>query len=93
MLINIQPLYKYRDYRLLFLGQFVSYFGNMLTYVALPYQLLVNTLLGPRVWITHLVAGLSSAFNGIHRPTWRCYCLSFGSIQLYPLNIRIHKFL
>lgn len=39
MLINLKPLFKYRDYRLLFLGQLVSWFGNMLTYVALPYQI------------------------------------------------------
>lgn len=39
MFINIRPLFKYRDYRLLYIGQFVSLFGNMLTYVALPYQM------------------------------------------------------
>ncbi|MBS0358689.1 MAG: MFS transporter [Proteobacteria bacterium] len=39
MLIKLGPLFKYRDYRLLYIGQFVSFFGNMLTYVALPYQM------------------------------------------------------
>jgi MFS family permease len=39
MLIDIKPLLKYRDFRLLYLGQFVSWFGNMLVYVALPYQI------------------------------------------------------
>jgi MFS family permease len=39
MLIDLSPFVKYRDFRWLFLGQFVSFFGNMLTYVALPYQI------------------------------------------------------
>jgi MFS family permease len=39
MLINIKPLFEYRDFRLLYFGQFIAYFGNMLTYVALPYQI------------------------------------------------------
>ena len=38
MLIDLSPLKKNRDYRLLFLGQFVSLFGSMITYVAVPYQ-------------------------------------------------------
>jgi MFS family permease len=123
MLINIKPLLKYREYRLLYFGQFVSYFGNMLTYVALPYQifhltnsslavgnvglvqlfpllvtslwggaladklnrkklllaaefglfvasllLLLNTLVEPKLWAIYLLAGVSSALNGFHRP-------------------------
>jgi MFS family permease len=39
MLLNPSPLMRYRDYRLLFIGQLVSAFGSMMTYVALPYQL------------------------------------------------------
>jgi MFS family permease len=38
MLLNLTPLLKYRDFRLLYMGQFISLIGNMLTYVALPYQ-------------------------------------------------------
>lgn len=38
MFINLSLLYRQRDFRLLFFGQFISLFGNMLTYVALPYQ-------------------------------------------------------
>jgi MFS family permease len=123
MLINLSPLFKYRNYRLLYLGQFVSMFGNMLTYVALPYQifhltnsslavgnvglvqlfpllvtslwggaladklnrkklllaaeiglflssllLLLNSLLTPHVWVIYVLAGLSSALSGFHRP-------------------------
>ena len=38
MLLDISPLRRHRDFRLLFLGQFVSFFGSMITYVAVPYQ-------------------------------------------------------
>ncbi|QDK38700.1 MFS transporter [Bdellovibrio sp. NC01] len=38
MFINISPLKKYRDYRLLFFGQMISFLGSMVSYVAIPYQ-------------------------------------------------------
>jgi MFS family permease len=38
MLLDLTPLRRHRDFRLLFAGQFVSFFGSMLTYVAVPYQ-------------------------------------------------------
>ncbi len=38
MFINISPLRKYRDYRLLYFGQLVSFLGSMVSYVAIPYQ-------------------------------------------------------
>lgn len=38
MLLDLSPLRRHRDFRLLFLGQFVSFFGSMITYVAVPYQ-------------------------------------------------------
>src|SRR6185436_11723724 len=38
MLLNIAPLRKHRDYRLLYTGQLVSMFGSMITYVAVPMQ-------------------------------------------------------
>lgn len=38
MLIDLSPLKKHRDFRLLFTGQLVSGFGSMMTYVAVPYQ-------------------------------------------------------
>jgi MFS family permease len=37
--IDIGPLRRHRDFRLLFVGQAASFFGSMVTYVALPYQL------------------------------------------------------
>ena len=39
MLLDTSPLRRHRDFRLLFIGQFVSFFGSMITYVAVPYQL------------------------------------------------------
>lgn len=38
-LLNISLLKKNRDYRLLYLGQFISFIGTMITSVALPYQI------------------------------------------------------
>jgi MFS family permease len=38
VLINLTPLVQYRDFRLLFIGQMVSYLGSMISYVAVPYQ-------------------------------------------------------
>lgn len=38
MLVDISPFRKYPDYRLIYFGQFISAFGSMMTYVALPYQ-------------------------------------------------------
>ncbi len=36
--LDISPLRRHRDYRLLYIGRGVSLFGNMITSVALPYQ-------------------------------------------------------
>jgi MFS family permease len=36
--MNLTPLRRHRDYRLLYTSQFVSFLGSMVTYVALPYQ-------------------------------------------------------
>ncbi|MBI3367272.1 MAG: MFS transporter [Burkholderiales bacterium] len=39
MLLDITPLRRHRDYRLVFTGQLVSAFGSFLTFVALPVQI------------------------------------------------------
>ncbi len=39
MWLDIGPLKRNRDYRLLFFGQFVSSLGTMTSYVAVPYQI------------------------------------------------------
>jgi MFS family permease len=36
--IDIGPLRRHRDFRLLFTGQALSFFGSEITYVAIPYQ-------------------------------------------------------
>ena len=41
--MDIRPLRRHRDYRLLFSAQFVSLLGSMVTYVALPYQVYAVT--------------------------------------------------
>jgi len=39
MILDISPLRRNRDYRLLYTGQLVSAFGSMITYVAVPEQI------------------------------------------------------
>jgi MFS family permease len=39
VILDISPLRKNRDYRLLYIGQLVSAFGSMITYVAVPKQI------------------------------------------------------
>ncbi len=36
--LDVGPLRRHRDFRLLFAGQMVTFFGSMITYVALPFQ-------------------------------------------------------
>lgn len=67
MLLDLRPLIRHREYRLLYIGQFASSFGSMITYVALPYQIYRLThssfavgLLG----IFQLVPLLATAFIG-----------------------------
>jgi MFS family permease len=38
MLIDISPLRRHRDFRLLFIGQLISFLGSMVSYMAVPYQ-------------------------------------------------------
>ena len=39
MLIDLTPLKVSRDYRLLFFGQLVSFFGSMMTFIVVPWQM------------------------------------------------------
>ena len=36
--LDVGPLRRHRDFRLLFIGQLVTFLGSMVTFVALPYQ-------------------------------------------------------
>ncbi len=67
MLLDISPLRKHRDYRYLFIGQLISNFGNMMTYVALPfqiYQLTHSTFLVGLIGLVELIPLLLTAFIG-----------------------------
>jgi MFS family permease len=39
MLLDLSPLKTSRDYRLLFFGQLVSFFGSMMTFIVVPWQM------------------------------------------------------
>lgn len=38
VLLDVRPLRRHRNFRLLFLGQMVSFLGSMVSYVAVPFQ-------------------------------------------------------
>ena len=38
VVMDVGPLRRHRDFRLLWIGEAVSYFGSMVTFVAIPYQ-------------------------------------------------------
>lgn len=65
--LDITPLRRHRDYRLLWTGQLVSFFGNTITAVAIPYQayaLTRSTLAVGLFGIAQLVPILLFAFVG-----------------------------
>jgi MFS family permease len=49
LLLDISPLRRHRDFRRLFFGQAVSFFGTMITNVAVPYQ--VYQLTHSSLWV------------------------------------------
>src|SRR5882724_2043323 len=64
---DLRPLRRHRDYRLLELGQSVSFLGSMVTYVAVPYQvyrLTHSSLAVGLVGVAQMAAILSLAFLG-----------------------------
>jgi len=65
--IDFGPLRRRRDFRLLWIGQAVSLFGSMITYVALPYQayhLTGSSLVVGLLGLAELVPLLGAAFIG-----------------------------
>jgi MFS family permease len=63
--LDLSPLKRHRDFRLLYVGQTLSFVGSMLSYVAVPYQVFELTqsslwvgLLGSVQLVPLLVAGL-----------------------------------
>ena len=39
MLLDLSPLRVSRDYRLIFFGQLISFFGSMMTFIVVPWQM------------------------------------------------------
>lgn len=65
--VDIRPLRRHRDFRLLFIGRFVSFFGSMITVVAFPYQVYLLThsvLLVGLLGVLEFAAILAVAFVG-----------------------------
>src|ERR1700686_2859206 len=65
--VDITPLRRHRDFRLLFIGRLVSFFGSMITVVAVPYQ--VYLLAHPLMWLIFAVAALQGSFDALQRPS------------------------
>src|SRR5262245_10362149 len=67
MPMDLTPLIRNRDYRYLYAAQFITFFGTMVTYVALPYQIYSitkSTLVVGMLGIVELVPLLATAFVG-----------------------------
>lgn len=65
--MDLSPLRRYPDFRLLFIGQFVSSFGTMMSYVALPYilyQATKSTALTGILGVIQLVPSVIGALFG-----------------------------
>ena len=67
MFLDITPLKVSRDYRLLFFGQLVSFFGSMMTFIVVPWQMFnltkSNEMVG-FIYLAEFVPMLSLAFVG-----------------------------
>lgn len=64
---DLRPLRRHREYRLLTVGQSVSFLGSMVTYVAVPYQvfrLTGSSLAVGLIGVVQMAAILSLAFLG-----------------------------
>ena len=67
MLLDLSPLKVSRDYRLLFFGQLVSFFGSMMTFIVVPWQMYQinqsNAMVG-YIYLAEFVPMLCLAFVG-----------------------------
>jgi len=67
MLIDLSPLRTSRDYRLLFFGQLVSFFGSMMTFIVVPwqmYQLTQSSAMVGYIYLAEFVPMVVLAFVG-----------------------------
>ena len=67
MFIDLTPLKISRDYRLLFIGQLISFFGTMMTFIVVPvqmYQLTKSNLYVGLIGVAEFVPMFLLAFIG-----------------------------
>ena len=67
MLLDLSPLKVSRDYRLLFFGQLVSFFGSMMTFIVVPwqmYQLTKSSAMVGFIYLAEFVPMVILAFVG-----------------------------
>ena len=67
MLLDLSPLRVSRDYRLLFTGQLVSFFGSMMTFIVVPwqmYQLTRSSAMVGYIYLAEFVPMVILAFVG-----------------------------
>jgi MFS family permease len=67
MLLDLSPLKASRDYRLLFTGQLVSFFGSMITFIVVPwqmYQLTGSSAMVGYIYLAEFVPMVCLAFVG-----------------------------
>lgn len=67
MFLDLSPLKVSRDYRLLFFGQLVSFFGSMMTFIVVPwqmYQLTQSSAMVGYIYLAEFVPMVCLAFVG-----------------------------
>jgi MFS family permease len=67
MLLDLSPLRTSRDYRLLFFGQLISFFGSMMTFIVVPwqmYQLTQSSAMVGYIYLAEFVPMVILAFIG-----------------------------
>ena len=67
MFLDLSPLRVSRDYRLLFFGQLVSFFGSMMTFIVVPwqmYQLTQSSAMVGYIYLAEFVPMVCLAFVG-----------------------------
>lgn len=67
MLLDLSPLKTSRDYRLLFFGQLISFFGSMMTFIIVPwqmYQLTQSSAMVGYIYLAEFIPMVCLAFVG-----------------------------
>lgn len=67
MFLDISPLRVSRDYRLLFFGQLVSFFGSMMTFIVVPwqmYQITQSSAMVGYIYLAEFIPMFTLAFVG-----------------------------